>query len=675
MKAIAKIIRGPCIRTGTLTQQAEVGIRRRVIGGVEALSFLWSEPPLPGESLMGHLARIAADNAHVDMCQALARAGYFTKKPNSLPTHHLDQAARIAHLLKLEERDVIERMFCGTHAAARAIRIDWFGASFRGDYRDPETRRVSPLAMRQNPYHRSIWEIRIFGFCPDSRERLLERCPACERKLGWNRARGIFMCDYCVDEHGNACVDLRDHPQEIVEVADEEGLRFVTDLISPLRERQERAVSLLPESLRSVPRGDLFEMIVSITSALRPIPAGKTLTGIDRPASHEEMSALAPSDLARAGRAAISWPQGWHALLDGARAASAANAGFTGMKAELGALYHVHRDLSVPPSLRAMLRAEMDANHQAGSGDETLMRRGLTKVRPDLMTTEQVASFLGVYRAAVPRLVGHPDLETLRPEGARKHMRLFRRDQIEAVKAMREDLMRPDWTANQIGVPESMLPALVREGLIVEGSGPAMLLTKAGAYRRSSVEALEWWTATLADYPGPRHASFSLLDWAKTARGPVDWPRVFLDVRLGRLKLVWVMPEAYSLTRRLGVARGTDAAPYRMSGAVEATLPDAMTFKEAGQCLGLSDTHVNYIIRNGYLEPSGVGHRQILRSDIKRFKARYALNSEVAAALGCTVHAVRQHMSTRGFSSAPSTSVRKKHVWFRRDLETLISKA
>jgi hypothetical protein len=674
MNAITRFKAGPSIATGPLSDGGTIGIARGEIGGIESLSFLWSEPPMPDESLMGHLARIAADNSHVDVCQALARSGYVTKKPNSLPTHHHDQAPRIAHLLKVDEDDVRRRLIAGRHAAARAVTIDWFGAVFRGDYRDPETRRVSPLALREKPYHRSIWEIRVFGFCPDSREKLLERCPVCTRKQGWNRARGIFMCDFCVDDRGNACVDLRDFPQEVVEVADEEGLRFVTDLVSPLRERQDRAVGLLPEPLRSMPRGDIFEMIVSITSALRPTTAGKKLTGVDRPGSHEEMSALSPDDLAKAGRAAISWPKGWHHLLDEARV-RADSAGFTGIKAELGALYHVHRDRSVPAPLQAMLRAEMDTNHASHAGDERLMRRGLTKVRSDLMTTKEVADYLGVYRAAVPALVASPDLDTLRPEGAKKHLRLFRRDQIEAVKEMRDDLMRPDWTANRIGVPESMLPALVREGLIVEGSGPAMLLTKAGAYRRSSVEALEWWTATLADYPVPRHASLSLLDWAKTARGPIDWPRVFLDVRLGRLKLVWVKPEAYSLTRRLGVARGTDAMPYRMEGAAEASLPAAMTFNEAGQCLGLSDTHVNHIIRNGYLKPSGKGLRGILRSDIDRFKATYALNSEVAAALGCTVQAVRQRMWTRGFSSAPSTSVRKKHVWFRRDLETVIATA
>jgi DNA-binding transcriptional MerR regulator len=673
MNAITRFRTGPSAQTGALSDKGSVGIACTSIGGMEALSFLWSEPPMPDESLMGHLARIAADNAHVDMCQALARSGYVTKKPNSLPTHHHDQAKRIAHLLKVDEGEVRERMIGGRHAAARAVKIDWFGATFRGDYRDPETRRVSPLALREKPYHRSVWEIRIFGFCPDSREKLLERCPVCTRKQGWNRARGIFMCDYCVDGRGNANVDLREFPQPIIDVADDEALRFVTDLISPLTERQERAVALLPEPLRSMPRGDIFEMIVSITSALRPVPSGKRLTGVDRPASHDEMSALSPDSLARAGRVAMSWPKGWHDLLDESRSSNLDNAWLTGFKAELGALYHVHRDRSVPPPLQSLLRTEMDVNHTAQEGDERLMRRGLTKVRPDLMTTKEVADYLGVYRAAVPTLINSPDIQTLHPEGAKKHIRLFRRDQIEAVKAMRDDLMRPDWASNRLGVPEGMLPWFVNEELIAEGSGPALLLTKAGGYRRSSIEALELSLEAMAHDPLP--GCKSLLDWAKTARGPVDWTKVMTDARGSLFRLFWIKPDATSITRRFGVASDTAVDPYRMQGDLLASaIPEAMTFKEAGQCLGVSDTHINYLIKNGFLEPSGSGYRQITKADLDRFKARYALNAEVAAAFGCTLHAVRSAMRQRGFGSAPASAGGKKHVWFRADFEAALAK-
>ncbi|XAZ19501.1 hypothetical protein LVY75_04915 (plasmid) [Sinorhizobium sp. B11] len=161
-------------------------------------------------------------------------------------------------------------------------------------------RRVAPRSMAISNHSKAIWHISALTFDAQTRERLLENCPVCERLLDFRHPVGVSRCPHC-----GPGIDLRDFPQNYIESSDEEALRFVCGLIDP---EANRSAFTLHDELCRVNRGEIFMLSVIIAAVLdghaRKTERKKYWTGVS----------VSPSSLALSGRALMRWPHGVAAL-------------------------------------------------------------------------------------------------------------------------------------------------------------------------------------------------------------------------------------------------------------------------------------------------------------------------------------------------------------------------
>ncbi len=333
-----------------------------------------------GEGIREAAFRATARNAVRDssFTVKLAKARSF----RSLSALHEGTALELEHLVKVlgirkdaeHLKAVLSRK---THGGK-----DWvsfFGIDIRRGHL-AKVRRVAPRSLAKSRHHKAIWSLRPFGFDFETKERLLDSCPVCRRKLGWFRTFGVSFCDKCpsADNPLEGGTDLREFPQPFVEVDDIEALEFVTDFVNP------RSTDLRP-SLHSdfsgFERGEMFQFVVEIANFIDGNSCGYG-------------KALQPSSLAEAGRAIIEWPRAFDDLIDECS---------SGSKTHRRIIPGLHPGGRLPPGLRALLKQRYD---------EMLRRRALCKVRHDTDDSNRISSTekrgLSHCRAELKRLAAGP---------------------------------------------------------------------------------------------------------------------------------------------------------------------------------------------------------------------------------------------------------------------------
>jgi len=297
---------------------------------------------MPDESLSGLVARASGANVYERTSDMLAFAGLGRKKPESIAFAEPDVVPRLEHLMGLSPNTLSRHM----HSPLAGGRVDFFGVPLRDIFIERIARRVSPAALRSSPYARAIWQIRTFGFDPATLDPLVATCPQCKRGLGFKLTQGIAFCDHCrtPTEMGfdMPSVDLRKIEQEPYVVDDRPALDFVTGLLDPAIVEFDKSV--LPAELSNVSRGDMFEIVHTIAAAIKMNSEGK-LPG--KLFSRSAVGAIHPNYLAAAGRAVLSFPEGYAALLRDAARDAASRPGEWGNLKAFGALAMVHRDQHV----------------------------------------------------------------------------------------------------------------------------------------------------------------------------------------------------------------------------------------------------------------------------------------------------------------------------------------
>lgn len=256
---------------------------------------------IPGEDIRGAVLRAAHLNAQPNTAYIveLARTRSFrslTSVHESAAFQDLEQLVEVLGIRK--DAQCVQRLLSTERATSR----DWTrfaGIRVRRGQLVSE-RRVAPLSLRVHPYQRAVWALRPFDFDLRSRERLLDSCPECKRKLGWKQSFGVCYCDKCPAPGSSykGAVDLRDFPQSVVDVVDEEALDFVRSLVDTGAE--ELSCRLHPD-LSTLSRGELFQLTVRVARALEP---------------RNRLRGLKVESIECAARAVLSWPQAFEELSD-----------------------------------------------------------------------------------------------------------------------------------------------------------------------------------------------------------------------------------------------------------------------------------------------------------------------------------------------------------------------
>lgn len=167
-------------------------------------------------------------------------------------------------------------------------RYSFFGLELPSSAIEKKVRRFSPGSLATSPHIRAVWELRDLPFCPESWELLIDSC-VCRVRQGWIRLNGgVHRCDDC----GRL---LANTPTHRVPEGLHHALSLVAGLASPLTEKQEDAVAMLPPLLRGIDRTTLFECVLQLRRALA---AENSAWPDDVDALHEACAAM------------LAWPLG-----------------------------------------------------------------------------------------------------------------------------------------------------------------------------------------------------------------------------------------------------------------------------------------------------------------------------------------------------------------------------
>jgi hypothetical protein len=155
--------------------------------------LLFRVDPLPRESPRGYLCRVAQENAYSGPL-SLAQIG-------GLPTSGLerdDTVKQIAHVLRLEPEEW--QAMCYRHIGGRN-RYDqrsFYGDRISVDDLNYERPRICPHCLKESPIWWAVWDLGLVTACPIHRCHLVNQCPACKRRLAWERP-SVHKCRCGVD--------------------------------------------------------------------------------------------------------------------------------------------------------------------------------------------------------------------------------------------------------------------------------------------------------------------------------------------------------------------------------------------------------------------------------------------------------------------------------------------
>lgn len=441
-------------------------------------------PPHLDESLRGYLGRALSVTAIRNVATMLKIAD--ATKPNavSLATTLTDEGEieRIATLIGCTPEDIVSRTYrTGEFAHSGSESIDFCGTQVRLHFRETKFRRVSPRALEIDPYHRAIWELRPIAFDPQTKEKLLSACPACDRKLGWLRADVPTLCDKCD-------TDLRDFPQPVSPVDDEEAYRFVTGLVDPDPGKKELARRLLPEAWRGFANGALFETAIALASGLTLDPS-RGVSAQGRSKHSEQFEALTPELLALAGRAIIGGENGFATLCHRYRADMEKRPRHYGRRKELGPLAYITYDKHIEPKIRDLLGGLIDGNMKFTSRAHSL-RTG-DDADDAYLSIDAFANEFDVRPSILRRLAQSGMVTVIKSTDAKRSPVRMRIAEVKPLLEQLKDAIGENEAAGLLGLPVSVLPGLADRGLIrrLEGAVVGLVPGNAG-FAKSSVEEL-----------------------------------------------------------------------------------------------------------------------------------------------------------------------------------------
>lgn len=398
-------------------------------------SFIVTQTPTAGESLVGFVARSLAETPVRDFRAALSMVDnrLSIEKINSTELSR-KSAQSLASLFGLD-RARLEDLTAERYRRSPYLRWNAFDVRMnRTSISASGRRRVSARALAIQSYHRESWDNPAFGFDPETLELLTEICPNCHQELGWRRAVPAHMCDNCLDERQLPKTDLREFTRACPNVADEEGFRTFADLLIPWdRDAQQRIARSLLGHWGSAKCAALGQVAFFLADLLRTkekeIVArspGRLPTSTMAYAGRvilEGRSALAGALEDVAAGAHRSWrgESPWElmpaarAILDIARGRSRGKALSTSYRAKVTTSGDANSGRPVGPRLDKDSHPGLERGFVRGHRTYPLLSHSSALV-PDAQEIDRICDILGITPKDVARLVRSKDLQECLPE-------------------------------------------------------------------------------------------------------------------------------------------------------------------------------------------------------------------------------------------------------------------
>jgi len=139
--------------------------------------------PIALESVRGYLCRVV----HTYRYPGVESLGELAGLRQLLGLERKDHAEQIAHALRLEAEEWQQLCYKSTNPNGQSGPTSFFGQSVGGDRLNYGHPRICPGCLRERTVWWGIWDLGLVCVCPIHRCLLVNHCPSCGRKLGWQR--------------------------------------------------------------------------------------------------------------------------------------------------------------------------------------------------------------------------------------------------------------------------------------------------------------------------------------------------------------------------------------------------------------------------------------------------------------------------------------------------------
>ncbi len=156
----------------------------------------------PGESFNGAVARWADEASLERMLDVTRIAGVEWGHRQMAGSAEEADIRDMAAEMDVDAAELVSRAIPIIEDGAGSRRLHrFYGLTVSTALIEKRIRRVAPSALQIAPYHRALWDLRLFPCCLETGDVLIEACdnPECDgRLLGWRHTRGIDVCDHCM---------------------------------------------------------------------------------------------------------------------------------------------------------------------------------------------------------------------------------------------------------------------------------------------------------------------------------------------------------------------------------------------------------------------------------------------------------------------------------------------
>lgn len=638
--------------------------------------------PERGESLLGFATRCFSRTPVRQTAQALTLATIGKLSPDSLATT-LDDPVIIKSLATLLQSSVSEiesRLHRpGTLDNGRSIAIDFFGIMIRSAYRIQGFRRVSPLALRKSLHHRAMWDLKMFSFDPETWELLIARCPICTKKLTWRRAYGIHMCDRCRDTEGFADVDLRDFPQQLIEVDDMEALEFVVDLVNPDDNIKRDAVQAVSKPMWSaLSPSELFETTIAFACALTMKTNDSEAKLLKRPKLIDEYLHLTPEILATAGRVMLDGEKGFAVVADRIRSQSGYRTGFYGASKELLPLVCMSWDVHLSKATRTIIKSAIQTDmYRAGRGH---MVRGKKPAHDiDHMEIKALALKTGLNPRALGRLANSGLIQVVAAAGAKKSPKSMALSDVQPLVEIYNASILERSAAACLGVNTSVLSKLEARGLIHRVDGPVVgLFQSSDPYY--SVEEIKELAAMIDSRINlePRTKPMPIISAVKHIDlSPIPWGAVIAAIVSGKAEIHRVSNDG----KTWRTCAGTCNLQAFLDAVQAEIIPEDTQIRDrwignqvAAEILKTNVAVISGLSSRGILGHNGPKDKPFDRDEVLALAQRYIFIPEIVRRTNVADKDVRRWLSGQGVEIAFGLKDNARLAFAREAVEMVIQR-
>lgn len=610
--------------------------------------------PIPGESLVGLVARSLQNTATRRLKVGLSLAGIDTIKPTYIASTVTRDShfAGLARLLDVDEFELRARSHFWTPLPdGNSVGSNYFGECLRFRALQAVQRRVSPRALEISPHHRAIWNIRSLRFDPETLEPLLSHCPECRKELGWLRCYGISVCDKCLDQGGKPVVDLRDYKQPIIEVPDLDAVRVTFDLVSHDPAAKNRARARFGETWSQLGNGELFEAVLGLASALADeqadVPSAKV----------RSLAALQAEFMSKVGRAFIDGKSGVDRLFSEARARS----GYNGSAQTIGCLRAPSKISLLSDVVRLELRLAAERHFLSEPIRKTSKWDALAP--QGFIALGEVAKNARLGRQVTSAILNESGVERIR-FGHRNNSFFYKADQIPETIS---NILTCGVASRLLSVSRESLDQLVGRKLIVRLFSTDGELSK---YSRSSTESV---LQKLMQFPWipPTTTYWSIAD-ALALIGIRSNDRVMaLICILEGAVPAYRLPGATSGWPQELVVQDVEAlrtAIFRVAEEIQSSSGEYVTSFEAAKIIGLTfETKMPALVQAGLISRRQKNSHVYSRGECLAFHRSYVFAREAKERIGFPSH---RRLTKKVMNIKPVQSVRGiGRMYARKDFE------